>query len=151
MIKKKPLKVVFDTNVSVSALLWTGIPHELLKQVKLRRLKLFVTSEILYELENVLKREKFLKRIHHLKTTVEEIMIGFLDLVEIVKTKKSIKLKPNETPGDEDDIMFLLCAIGVNPPYLISGDPHLLRLKMVRGVRIITPQDFYEKRLLTVS
>ena len=32
--KNNRIKMVFDTNVIVSALLWTGIPHELLVMAK---------------------------------------------------------------------------------------------------------------------
>ncbi|MFQ5865370.1 MAG: putative toxin-antitoxin system toxin component, PIN family, partial [bacterium] len=100
--------VVMDTNVLVSALLWNGIPHEILKLVKVGKVKLFVTIEILNEIEEVLNRDKFTNRILDLRTSVEELMLGLINLVEIVKINRKIKLKPKEIPSDVDDIIFLL-------------------------------------------
>lgn len=64
--RKRPIKVVMDTNVLISALLWEGIPHHCLELIESGTLKCYATVEILSELEGVLSRKKFEKRISEL-------------------------------------------------------------------------------------
>lgn len=46
---------------------------------------------------------------------------------------------------DADDDKFLSCAMSANVHSLVSGDKHLLDLKMHRSIRILTARDFYEE------
>jgi len=144
-VVKKPTKIVLDTNVSISALLWTGIPHQLLKLAEQGFVRCYATVEMLNELEEVLRRDKFANRIKKLDTSIEELMFGVINLVEIVKTDDKIKLEPYELPTDKDDIVFLQCAIAVEAHYIISGNDHLLTLENVRGSAIVLPTIFYQK------
>ena len=48
------VRVVADTNVYVSALLWTGIPHRLLRLAEEGALTLVTTPAIMEELREVL-------------------------------------------------------------------------------------------------
>ena len=64
------VRVVPDTNVYVSALLWTGIPHRLLSLAEEGKLTLMTTPAIMEELREVLGRPKFRLRIRDLETTV---------------------------------------------------------------------------------
>jgi putative PIN family toxin of toxin-antitoxin system len=68
------IKVVFDTNVLISGLLWEGIPHDLLNMVKNRELKLYLSIDIIKELEEVLNRKKFEKRITDLNVNTEDLI-----------------------------------------------------------------------------
>ena len=140
-----PVKVVLDTNVVISSLLWRGIPHDILSMIEEGRIEYYATIEMLNELEEVLVREKFSTRIAKLQTSVEEIMLGLINLVNIVKLKKKINLKSRELPTDEDDIIFIQCAINAEVHYIISGDKHLLNLVKVRGIPILEPEEFVQK------
>ena len=142
---KEPIKVVLDTNVSISAVLWTGIPHQLLKLAEQGSLKCYATIEMLNELEDVLRREKFAERIKKVDTSIEELMFGIINLVEIVKHDDRIKFEPHELPADEDDMMFIQCALFAEVHYIISSDDHILNLKNVRGIPILLPNIFYQK------
>jgi predicted nucleic acid-binding protein len=71
-------------------------------------------------------------------------MLGLIGLVEVVKKNPKLKLKSEEIPIDEDDTIFVLCAVSVKASYLVSGDPHLLVLRQVRGTRIISPREFFK-------
>ena len=48
---KPPLRLVLDTNVVVSALLWTGRPFELLNLSASDNVRLFTSQTLLDELE----------------------------------------------------------------------------------------------------
>lgn len=141
----KTIHVVLDTNVFISALLWDGVPHQLLKLAEDGFLKCYACIEMLTELEEVLRRKKFIERIKELDTSIEELMFGVLQLVELVKPDIRINLKPHELPIDDDDFVFLQCALAVQTHYIISGDSHLLNLKTVRNIPIIEPNIFYQK------
>ncbi len=140
--KEKSLNVVLDTNVFISAILWKGIPHKILKLIEAGKTKCYATVEMLTELEVVLGREKFTARISDLNSSIEEIFIGVLEVVEIIKAE-NIKLENDELPADEDDIMFIQCAITANANYLVSGDEHLLSLNQIRNVKIVRANQFY--------
>ena len=140
-----PVRVVLDTNVVISSLLWKGIPHEILKLVEKGIVKYYATIEMINELEEVLRRDKFSVRIAKLQTSMNEMMLGITSLVEIVKLKRLINLKPQEIPTDKDDIIFIQCAINAKAQYIISGDIHLLKLEQVRGIPILTPEKFLQK------
>lgn len=142
---RKPIKVVLDTNVFISALLWKGIPHQLLKLIESGSLQCYATIEMLNEIEEVLRRQKFAARINELETSLDELMFGVISLIEIVKPEKKIELNKSELPVDKEDIIFLQCAISAKAQYIISGDKHLLNLTQVRGIPILQPNTFFQK------
>ena len=56
------MRVVADTNVIVSGLLWHGPSRQLLNAARQGTVELFTSGALLAELEEVLQREKFIKR-----------------------------------------------------------------------------------------
>jgi putative PIN family toxin of toxin-antitoxin system len=52
------MRVVLDTNVLISAFLWNGKPAEVIRQVEAGKVKMYLSPEILEEIEGVLEREK---------------------------------------------------------------------------------------------
>ncbi len=51
--------LVLDTNIVVSALIWGGVPRQLLDLARDGRVTLFTSSVLLDELADVLGRDKF--------------------------------------------------------------------------------------------
>lgn len=141
MAENEPYRVVLDTNVMISGILWTGPPHQILKLAEAGRLQIFASPEIIKEVFDVIKRDKFARRIYELKTSVSEIMVGLLHLVQIVESKKH-KLTTDEKPVDRDDEMFIFCALTSQASFLVTGDPHLKVLKEIRGIKILSPDEF---------
>lgn len=56
-------KVVLDTNALISGLLWDGNEATIIEKAEKREIQLLISPKILKELEGVLKREKFTKRL----------------------------------------------------------------------------------------
>ncbi|OIP39863.1 putative toxin-antitoxin system toxin component, PIN family [Candidatus Desantisbacteria bacterium CG2_30_40_21] len=137
------MKMVFDTNVIVSALLWTGIPHELLVMAKKGEISLAMSFDMLVELEEVLGREKFQHRIKAINTTIEELISSIKLIVKFYTVLEKIE----GICLDIDDDMFLECAIASNSKYILSGDMHLLSLGSFRDIQILRPRDFYDNIL----
>jgi len=52
------VRVVFDTNVLVAALLWRGVPHQLLQRVRDGDVVLVTSPKLLEELDDVLRWTK---------------------------------------------------------------------------------------------
>jgi len=57
------MRVVLDTNIVASALLWGDVPRLLLHAGREKRLDLFSSTPLLAELTDILNRRKFEKKI----------------------------------------------------------------------------------------
>ena len=132
------MRVVVDTNVLISGILWLGIPHRIIELAEEKRITLCMTQPMLDELGEVLQRRKFARYLHTRRTSVEEILSALIPLVELYSTTEIII----DHIADPDDTMFLVCAFTANAEFLISGDDHLLRLKQSGKVKIVNPADF---------
>ena len=132
------VRVVPDTNVYVSALLWTGISHRLLCLAEEGALTLVTTPAIMEELREVLGRAKFRLRIRTLQTSVAELMESLLSVVEVIP---DLAIEP-VIKRDPDDDKILACAVAAQAEWLISGDDHLLSVKRYKGIPIVTPSQF---------
>jgi putative PIN family toxin of toxin-antitoxin system len=131
--KSKP-KVVIDTNVFVSGLSFKGKPREVLDLIWRGEIETCISSFILKELEETLKKDFSWDR-DQIKHTIEKIKAKTF-LIQ-PKNKVSV-IKEND-----DDNRVLECAIEGKAQYLISGDTkHLLPLKEYRGTKILSPAEF---------
>ncbi len=131
-------RVVLDTNVYISALLWTGVPHRLLRLAEAGDITLVTTPAIMEELREVLERPKFMPRIRALQSSVAELMEALLSIVEVVQ---DLPIEP-VVKRDPDDDKILACASGARADWIVSGDDHLLSLKSYREISILTPRQF---------
>jgi putative PIN family toxin of toxin-antitoxin system len=127
--------VVIDTNVVISALLFGGEPGELIPLWKNGRIAALASKEMVDEYLRVLAYPKF-------ELGAEEI--NFLLYQEIVPYFEIVTAKPGSVIIEEDpsDDKFIRCAQAGRAKTIISGDRHLLRLKALGGIRILTPARF---------
>ena len=127
------LKLVLDTNTLVSAFFWEGNEAELLRKIEQGKAKLYITSEILKEVEEVTKRPKFSEVMRMANLTPDQIMQKVVSLSHLVIAPKlNIKVC-----RDEKDNKFLECAESEKVDYLVSGDDDLLVLKEYNGIPIV--------------
>ncbi len=127
------MRVVFDTNVFISAFATEGVCSVLLKRARLKEFELFVCSVIINEVESVLKQ----------KFKVEEEIIR--EVVELIKESSepvSIVEKVEGVCRDGDDDLILSCAVSACADYLVSGDKDLLEVKKYENIKIVSPKDF---------
>ncbi len=138
MGKGKTLKVVLDTNVLVSTLLFGGRLEFIHRAWKGGRIKLLFCKETL---------EEFIKVLHYPKFGLTEEEITYLVEVEVIPysvlIEKRIDLEPSII-SDKDDVKFLECALSGRADYLVSGDKVLLNLKHFRGLEIISANKLAE-------
>jgi putative PIN family toxin of toxin-antitoxin system len=136
--RKSEKRVVPDTNILVSGLLWTGPPHELIRMAEENDIELYTSLEILNELEEVLRRGRFQRRIAALGTTVEELMKRARFLMNIVEVEFQDEPIVQEDP---DDDMFLACATAAKANLIVSGDHHLLNMGNFEDIQILKVVD----------
>ena len=127
------MSVTFDTNVLLSATLWDGsVAQKLLFDLIRQRIKIYSTTEILSEYQEILKRD-----FDFTDAEVSEIMEKVLAFVTLVSPQMKIKA----VKDDPDDDTIIECALESESKYIITYDKHLLNLKEFRGIRIIRPEE----------
>ncbi len=134
--KGQALKVVLDTNVVVSALLYEGPTRRLVDLWKTGRIGPVATQTMLDEYARVLQYPKFGHAPEQVAGILQDGLLPWLGRVEEWKGRLS---HPSRDPDDE---VFLRAALGSRALNLISGDPHLLELQGHYPFRILTPRAF---------
>lgn len=131
------MKVVFDTNILISGIGWSGRERRLLLLAALDRYELVISNKILEELVGVLQREKF----SNLDSQKISRFINLLTRVCLVV----IPEKHHEIiENDPDDNMILDCAVEAEAEYIVSGDHHLLDLGDFKDIKIVESASFEE-------
>lgn len=135
------MKIVLDTNIFVSGWLWAGIPARFFRLARTRQLIICASEPILAELENTLKKQKLQARLQSLSFTVNVLMSGTRELVEIypISTLDVPELR------DPNDNMILAMAIAAGAEAIVTGDLDLLVLQEYQGIRIVTTREFLER------
>jgi hypothetical protein len=129
-----PDRVVFDTNILISAYLWGGAPRRALEQVREGRWALLASRQTFDELIRVLGYRKFGLTASEIRPILDDI-IALSEVVEVNRPVAVIR----EDPSDN---IFLELAGEGRAAFLVSGDRHLLRLKAYRNTNIITVRRF---------
>ncbi|MEM3018311.1 MAG: putative toxin-antitoxin system toxin component, PIN family [Candidatus Bathyarchaeia archaeon] len=125
------LRVVLDTNVLVSGLIIPGKPRELLSMISRREAALVLSKEILNELSKVMRRDKFAEYAG--EEQVERFIKDIQSIAEITQLKSKIKIVE-----DPKDNIVISTAIDGEANLIVSGDHHLLSLKVFRGIKILS-------------
>ncbi len=139
MGKRKQLKVVLDTNVLISTLLFGGYLEPIRKAWKQGKIRLIFCQDTLEEFVRVLHYPKFGLSNEEIAYLVEIETLPYAKIVE-----NSIELD-SHILRDKDDIKFLECALSGKADFLVSGDKELLELKEFKGVKIIKAKELLEK------
>lgn len=135
IVKKKPeLKVVLDTNIYISAILFGGNPGRIRKLSKEKKLEILISEAIIAEVAEVL-RKKFNWKSWQISQIIDEIR----ETATLIIPNQTLSI----TKKDEDDNRILECAVEGKVQYIVSGDKqHLLPLKEYQGVKILSPAEF---------
>lgn len=131
-LPSKP-KVVIDTNIWISGLVFGGVPAKVIK--------LFVNGDIILVTseENISElRRKVHQRFPLLVPQLPILEASIRDLAIIIK----LGVHEVTISRDVDDNKFIETAITGNAGYVVSGDRDLLVLKMYENIKIIKPADF---------
>ncbi len=126
-------KVVLDTNTLISGILWDGNEARVIEEAENNKVQLFILQKLLQELEGVLKREKFTRKLEGKESTVEQAVAKIALIATLIEPAKKI----NIIKDDPDDNRVLECAVTARADVIISGDKHLLKLQTYSGIDIL--------------
>lgn len=125
------MRIVCDTNVLISGILFGGHARMLVRAALQSRVENCISPEMLNELRDVLGRRKF-----HLTaaraTAIAELAAQTFTLVTPTMPVHAIA-------DDPDDNAVLEAALAAAARYIVSGDAHLLRLGTWRRIAVVTP------------
>lgn len=131
-------RLVPDTNIVVSGLLWRGNPRRILDVARDGIIRLFTSPALLEELEDVLSREKFAARLAAANVTAQELVSGYSALATVINAEPIAPV----ILIDPDDDAVLACALAADAEIIVSGDSDLLDLKEHKEIRILTATEF---------
>ncbi|MBI4596357.1 MAG: putative toxin-antitoxin system toxin component, PIN family [Candidatus Tectomicrobia bacterium] len=131
------LKVVFDTNVIISAALTEeGLPALLLSLTLGGKVSPFISPALIKEYQMVLDRPRFKFDPEEVKGLIEKI------------NQKATLVQPTETLSilnDEPDNRILECALKAKADFIITGNKKHFPFTEFKGIEIVTPREFISK------
>ena len=128
------MRLVLDTNIVVSGLIWGGVPRRLLDLARNGRATLFTSGALLDELADVLSRDKFAALLASREITPAFLMQRYGMLARLVKPQAI-----ERTVRDADDDVVIATALAAQADIIVTGDHDLLVLHPYREIRILNP------------
>jgi putative PIN family toxin of toxin-antitoxin system len=126
-------RVVADSNIYVSALIWGGKPLRLIELALQGEIDLAISPDILSETQRVL-REKFGLDPDDLQKAE-----GF---IRKAAREVSPTVRLDVVQSDPDDNHVLECAVAADADTVVSGDTDLLRMARFQGIKIVKVSEF---------
>lgn len=131
------MRVVFDTNILVSALVFPGgRGEEALQRIIEETDDLVLSKPILDELLGVLAR-KFSRNAEELA----RVAVFLSTIATFVSPRRRLRVVK-----DEPDNRVLECALTGRAQAIVTGDGALLALGSFRGVRLLSLHDYLDGR-----
>ena len=126
------MRVVFDTNVLLSAILFGGVPRRLLQAVIDGRLRLVTSRHLLDEFEEILEEKFGFSKAAAVETLSElEVLAEVVEPVDVPKVCR-----------DPDDDQVLAAALAGAAEVIVTGDRDLLVLEWYNTIEILSPASF---------
>jgi putative PIN family toxin of toxin-antitoxin system len=136
--QEKVKRVVLDTNVLVSALLFKGALSRFVELWQKGEIIPVISKEPFEELRAVLEYPKFSLSKDEIKSIIEHEVLPFFEIVELVNVVKGVC-------RDSGDDKFISCAVSSSADYIVSGDKDFCELKQYKTVKIIKSSDFLKR------
>ena len=128
------MRVVADTNILVSALLFGGTSEQVFLAGLRGEIQLLTSLSLLKEFEKVLKG-KFKLDIHLVREIIEEVG----EVAEIVEVSPHVKA----ISYPDGDNRVLECAVDGKADFIVTGDTrHLLPIREYSGIKMLSPSEF---------
>jgi uncharacterized protein len=138
------VKLLLDTNVLVSALIWSGNPYALLKLGSAPPNQIYSSPELLDELRNTLAYPRLEAQIHKRGLNAKDLHDRIALIVHIQNSPALLVA----VCRDPDDDAVLACAKSAQVDLIVSGDQDLLVLQQFEGIAIVTAAQALEQLTL---
>ena len=132
------IRLVLDTSTLISALGWKkGNPRKIFEDCLSGKYQLIESIDLINEFLKVFNRDKF---SFISKEDKQEFIVRLFEICNLVEPKTKL----NIIEDDPEDNIVLECALEGNANYIISSDPHVLKLKEFKGIKIVNPKEFLD-------
>ena len=135
------MKVLLDTNIWISGLLWGGNPRRIIQLAVSEQIVLYSSKLMIDELQATLAYPKLQRRLEKLAITAEELLVEVAAITQFSQTATIPDVSQLRDPKDK---IVLETALGVPVEAIISGDEDLLILKEFQQIPILTTKQFLE-------
>lgn len=129
------MRVVADTNILISALMFGGLPGTVLDLALVRAFELVTSPVLLEELD-----ERLLEKFKLTPDDAAVIRAKLESVAFLVEPHVALQV----IPEDPDDDRVLECAVEGQADCIVSGDRHLVGLKEYQGIPIYRAREFLE-------
>jgi len=140
------VKIIIDTNVLISGLLFKGNPGRIVDSILDKKINIVFCEETYFELISRIQKVCMKMKVD------EERKIQLLLICDVIKQMSQIfnleEYKENIKCRDEKDKKFLLLALQNKISLLVTGDKDLLELEDKMNLNILTVDQFCSKYLL---
>lgn len=130
------IRVVLDTNVYISALMFGGLPGFLFDLALSQSFLPVISPALLDELD-----EKLQSKFEVSAEDAAIVRTKLQSVAEIVRPDLILHV----IKEDPDDNRVLECAVKGKADYVVTGDRHLLKLGAHEGIPIVTVRQFLEE------
>jgi len=117
------MRVLLDTNVVVSALLFPGPPRRLLRTLSAPPFELWTSRPLLRELAATLAYRKLAAAVARTGLPVEDLVESYAGQTLVVPDEE---LTSVPFPADPSDAAVIAAAKAARVDWLVTGDRHLL-------------------------
>lgn len=129
------MRIVIDTNVLISGIIFGGKPSKIIELLFGKKISVFASPEMVDEYKRIYGElgERYAKRTHN-------------ELNEIINSMNILPSHSHiEACRDPDDNKFIECAVDNKCIYIVSGDKDLLVLEQYEDIGILTVSEFLEQ------
>lgn len=130
------MRVVFDTNIFISAFIFPGSEAEravlkIIDGLDILLLSKEILDEFLYILSTKFSRDE---------EEISRVAVILSEISEWIKPTERINIL-----ADHPDNRILECAVSGKADIIVTGDKNFLKLKNYRGIRIISLKEYVKK------
>ena len=135
------MRVLLDTNIWISGLLWGGNPRRIIQLAVSEQIVLYSSKLLIEELQTTLAYPKLQRRLEKLAITAEELLV---EVARITQLCQPVTISDLSQLRDPKDKIVLETAVSVPVEAIVSGDEDLLILREFQQIPILTTKQFLE-------
>ena len=131
------IRIVFDTNVVVSAILFAGSMPRRAIELALLKGTILISTALSEEMNRVIVQDRFDRYVsRRQRERFLELLIRESEHIEITES-----IQVCRDPKDDRVLELAVCG---NAAYIVTGDADLLVLNPFRGIGVLRPAAFLE-------
>lgn len=134
------MRVVADTNILISMLLWGKSLQPFFKLVNTRQVVLCFSPDTIDEILRVVEYPHIRRQVEKADVPIHYLLDKLFAASRMVYPDVRI----NEIVEDTSDNRILETAVAARADCIISGDAHLLRLGSYKQIKILKSKQFLE-------